>query len=200
MKLLVFDMGHVFVDFEWEEVCLGFCREAGCSRDRLKEVFVHAAGLGYERGSISTQDFLAELNRLLESEISQARFNDLWTFGFRENKEMAKLLQKLREQRPLCLLSNTNEVHYDFIQSRYNVERHFDELVLSYKVGYTKPQAEIYHEVLRRAAVEPGDCLFVDDLECNVEAASKLGMNTIQFRGAEDLKQKLSGDFGLAVE
>lgn len=199
MKLLVFDMGHVFVDFEWDEVCQGFCQKAGCSRDRLKEVFVHVAQLGYEQGSISTKDFLAEINRLLESTISQEVFNDLWTFGFRENEEMALLLQKLRSQRPLYLLSNTNEVHYDFVQSRYNVARHFDELILSYKVGYTKPHAEIYREVLRRSGVEAEHCLFVDDLECNVEAARKLGMNTIQFRGVEDLKLQLQ-DFGFTVD
>lgn len=199
MKLLVFDMGHVFVDFEWDEVCQGFCQTVGCSRDRLKEVFVHLAQLGYEQGTISTKDFLAEINRLLESTISQEVFNDLWTFGFRENEEMALLLQKLRSQCPLYLLSNTNEVHYDFVQSRYNVARHFEELILSYKVGYTKPHAEIYREVLRRSGVEAEHCLFVDDLECNVKAASKLGMHTIQFRGVEDLKLKLLG-FGFTVD
>lgn len=199
MKLFVFDMGHVFVDFEWEDVCQGFCRASGCSRDRLREVFSHVAQLGYERGTVSTTDFLAEINRQLGSAITQEVFNELWTFGFRENEEMARLLQTLRSQRPLYLLSNTNEVHYDFIQSRYNVARHFDELILSYKVGYTKPQAEIYREVLRRSRIEPEDCLFIDDLECNVNAARKLGMNTIQFRGVDDLKQNLQ-ELGFAVD
>jgi putative hydrolase of the HAD superfamily len=192
-------MGHVFVDFDWEDVCQGFCRTAGCSRDRLREVFSHVAQLGYERGTVSTQDFLVEINRRLNSTISREVFNDLWTFGFRENEEMARLLQTLRSQRPLYLLSNTNEVHYDFVQSRFNVSRHFDEMILSYKVGYTKPQAEIYREVLRRSKVDAEHCLFVDDLECNVNAARKLGMNTIQFRGVEALKQNLQG-FGFTVD
>jgi hypothetical protein len=32
VKLLVFDMGHVFVDFEWETVCQGFCDADSLSR------------------------------------------------------------------------------------------------------------------------------------------------------------------------
>lgn len=198
LKLLVFDMGHVFVDFEWEEVCQGFCLAAGCSRDRLKEVFAQVAKLGYEHGHVDTDAFLAEINRLLSSTITRAVFDELWTHTFRENEEMAELLGKLRSQCPLYLLSNTNEVHYDFVQSRYNVARHFEELVLSYKLGFAKPEAEIYTEVLRRSGVPAEQCLFVDDLEANVQAAAKVGMNTILFRGVEDLKIKLQ-DLGFAV-
>jgi putative hydrolase of the HAD superfamily len=79
-----------------------------------------------------------------------------------------------------------------------NVERHFDELILSYKVGCSKPEAEIYREVLKRAGKPASDCLFVDDLECNIQAAAALGMHTIHFRGVADLKQKLT-ELGFAV-
>ena len=198
MQILVFDMGHVFIDFEWDAVCHGFCVKSGKSAEDLREVMSAVSQLGYESGKVDTTTFLAEINRHLGVEITREEFEQLWTHTFRENLEMAELLQKLRSQRPLYLLSNTNEVHYEWLQRMFNVERHFDELILSYKVGSSKPEAEIYREVLKRCGRPASDCLFIDDLECNIKAAAALGMHTIHFRGVAELKQKLS-ELGFTV-
>lgn len=198
MKLLVFDMGHVFVDFDWEEVCAGFCRASNKSRDDLRDTFAYCAKLGYESGKIDTAGFLFELNRCLGTNLSLNEFSELWVSTFHENQEMAELLGTLKEQRPLYLLSNTNEVHYDHLQEKYNVARHFNELILSYQVGSSKPEHTIYKEVLQRSGLPPEDCLFIDDLEQNIKAAKELGINTIHFKGTGDLKDRLS-DLGLRV-
>jgi glucose-1-phosphatase len=191
MKVLVFDMGHVFIDFEWEAVCLGFCQRAGCPPESLRPVFEHLSRLGYESGLIETDEFLRELNAQLKTDITLAEFKRLFTHTFRENEEMIGLLQTLRKQRPLYLLSNTNEVHYEWLQAQFDVAKHFDDMVLSYKVHCCKPDEAIYRMVLDIAGAAPGDCLFVDDLEHNVRAAKKIGINTILFRGAEPLKSEL---------
>src|SRR5262252_5918281 len=37
VKLIAFDMGHVFVDFDWEEVCKGFMsKKPGLTRDEMR--------------------------------------------------------------------------------------------------------------------------------------------------------------------
>jgi putative hydrolase of the HAD superfamily len=198
MKLLIFDMGHVFVDFEWQSVCEAFCRRAGCSFAVLKPVFAALSQLGYESGRIGTDRFLAELNTRLGADITRQEFEELFTHTFRENTEMAQLLQKLKQQRPLYLLSNTNEVHWHWLQSNFNVARHFEELILSYEVGCVKPETAIYEEVLRRSRFAASDCLFIDDLECNIKAAAALGMHTVQFQGVQPLKAELFRH-GLAV-
>lgn len=191
LQFLVFDMGHVFVDFDWEEVCRGFCRVSKKSREELRQVFSHCAKLGYESGKIDTAGFLAELNNCLGTELSREEFTELWVASFHENKEMAALLATLKEQRPLYLLSNTNEVHYEHLQETYNVARHFQELILSYKVGCAKPEHSIYQEVLRRSGARAEQCLFVDDLEPNINAARELGLQTIHFQGVSALKTRL---------
>lgn len=191
MKLLVFDMGHVFVDFDWNEVCQGFCRISGKNRDELKDVMSYLATLGYESGKINTAGFLSELNQCLGTSMNLEEFTALWVASFHENQEMALLLAKLKAQRPLYLLSNTNEIHYEYLQSTYNVARHFQELILSYKVGSSKPEPDIYQEVLKRSGLNADECLFVDDLDANVRAAQQLGIRTIHFKGAGALKQSL---------
>ena len=185
-------MGHVFVDFDWEEVCAGFCRASKKSRDELRDTFSYCAKLGYESGKIDTPGFLYELNKCLGTNLTLSEFSELWVSTFHENQEMAELLNTLKAQRPLYLLSNTNEVHYDHLQEKYNVARHFNELILSYKVGSSKPEHTIYKEVLKRSGLPPEDCLFIDDLEANIKAAQELGLNTIHFTGTSNLKKSLT--------
>ena len=192
LKLLVFDMGHVFVDFDWEVVCAGFMKVSGKSREDMRQIFFHCAKLGYESGKIDTAGFLAELNKHLGTAIEREEFCKIWNASFDENKEMAELLSVLREQRPLYLLSNTNEVHYEHLQGTFNVARHFNELLLSYELGCSKPEHTIYREVLKRSGFAAAECLFVDDLEPNIRAAQEVGLNTIHFKGAADLKTRLS--------
>lgn len=198
MEVLVFDMGHVFVDFDWDVVSEGFCRISGRTRDELRKGFHRVASLGYESGRISTSGFLAELNNHLGTAIELEQFKQLWNATFCENEEMAALLTILKQQRPLYLLSNTNEIHFDYLESTFNVTRHFTEVILSYRVGCSKPEADIYHEVLRRSGKPAERCLFIDDLEPNVAAARALGMNAIQFKSVQQLKDELVG-YGFAL-
>lgn len=198
VKLLVFDMGHVFVDFEWETVCQGFCDRAGITRDEFKPILKHIASLGYESGRAQTADVLREINaQLADLNLTEEEFHTLWNATFRENEEMAALLQSLKKDRPIYLLSNTNDSHYSYLERTHQVSRHFEELILSYLVGSSKPEEAIYLEVLRRSGLKAEECLFVDDLPANIEAASKLGMNTIRFVGIADLKERLAS-FGIS--
>lgn len=198
VKLLVFDMGHVFVDFDWEVVCKGFYDRSGHSRDDFRGVLAYIGSLGYERGQIGTDAFLDELNKKLGITLSLDEFKALWNATFVENAEMAALLQSLKARYPLYLLSNTNEVHYRHLQDSFDVARHFNELILSYEVGCSKPDPEIYQIVIERSGLLPGQCVFIDDLARNVDAARAIGMHAIQFVGIDDLRARLA-DLGVSV-
>ena len=63
------------------------------------------------------------------------------------------------------------------------LEVHFDDLVLSGEVGLRKPDPAIYRLAAQRLGVRPDDCVFVDDLERNVEVASELGMVGVHHTG-----------------
>ncbi|MGI0134566.1 MAG: HAD-IA family hydrolase [Candidatus Micrarchaeaceae archaeon] len=45
--------------------------------------------------------------------------------------------------------------------------------------------------MLKRGQIEAGECLFIDDLEQNIDAARQLGIQTIRFVGVEDLTARL---------
>ncbi len=46
-------------------------------------------------------------------------------------------------------------------------------------MGMWKPDAEIYHEVLRANKLQPNEVIFFDDNLQNIESAKAIGMQTI---------------------
>ena len=112
MKLVVFDMGNVFIDFNWDVVCAAFAGCAGIPRDRFGHLYECVGNLGYEKGQISTEDFLAELNRLFKLKLDISQFTQVWNASFREDTDMRLLMDQLAQRWPLYLLSNTNENHF----------------------------------------------------------------------------------------
>ena len=57
-----------------------------------------------------------------------------------------------------------------------------DVLVYSYEVGIEKPDERIYEITCQRLGVHPSEVVFLDDLEPNVAAASRLGMRAVLFQ------------------
>ncbi len=58
-------------------------------------------------------------------------------------------------------------------------EELFDVVLDSSAVGLRKPDPAIYRLTCERLGLEPAECLFVDDLECNVAAARAVGMEAL---------------------
>lgn len=67
----------------------------------------------------------------------------------------------------------------------YDLDRLFDAVVISDRVGLRKPGPEIYQLTASLIGLPPGECLFVDDTERNLPPARDLGMGTLLFTGAD---------------
>ncbi|HWG41203.1 MAG TPA: HAD-IA family hydrolase, partial [Gemmataceae bacterium] len=68
---------------------------------------------------------------------------------------------------------------------------HFDALVLSHEVGLRKPCADIYTHCHKLADGQPSQCLFIDDLSANIEAARACGWQGIVYHPGLDLPREL---------
>ena len=76
------------------------------------------------------------------------------------------------------------------------IDELFDAVVISGDVGLHKPQPEIYLLACERLGVEPGDCVFVDDLRENCEGAEAVGMTAILHRDTAETISQLEGLLG----
>lgn len=67
----------------------------------------------------------------------------------------------------------------------------FKGQAVSGQLGLIKPDARIYRWLCETYALDPADCLFIDDVAENVVAAEKIGMRGHHFRDAAILRQNL---------
>lgn len=192
-RAVILDLGNVIVGLDFPRAYRAAARLTGHSAEEIPEI-IRAANLArpYERGELASEEFYRRFCRALDLKISYSGFVDLWSGMFQPEPILTDaLLAELAAATKLIMLSNTNEIHFEFIRAQYPLVRHFHDFVLSYRVGAMKPDAAIYLDAVRRAACEPGECFFVDDIEENVAAARRLGIDAEVFRSAHNLEAAL---------
>jgi putative hydrolase of the HAD superfamily len=67
----------------------------------------------------------------------------------------------------------------------------FDDIVISGEVGLRKPEPEIFHLAAERIGLRVEQCVFVDDLELNIEGARALGMTAIHHTSYDETRREL---------
>ena len=193
IKTLIFDLGNVIVSFDHRK-----------TSKRLADAFNHADDVIYEKavtselvreynlGRLSTDEFIAEVNRELNGQIGYEDFFAAWNCTFLPEPIISEqFIESLSKKYKLLILSDTNEMHFDFIRENYPVMNHFDDFVVSHRVNVSKPSAEIFQKAAELADCLPEECLFIDDLAANVEGARKFGMQAIRFVSPEQLVEDL---------
>lgn len=147
----------------------------------------------YETGQISTPEFIEQLTALLELRVTHDEFRELWSSIFLTSTLVPESLPAgLKRKYRMLVLSNTNELHFSMVEANYPVVRHFDDFVLSHRVGAAKPSARIYEAALQRAECRPEECFFVDDLLPFVEGARRAGIDAVQFQTVAQLEVDLA--------
>jgi epoxide hydrolase-like predicted phosphatase len=153
-----------------------------------------------ERGEMAIPDFERELARRLTTHDGRAVEPEgllgRMFAGFRKQQPMFDVVRRARELGlRTALLSNSWGMDYP----REEWDELFDAVVISGEVGMRKPEPAIYRLAAERLDVEPGECVFVDDLGPNVKGAVGVGMVGVKFVSAEQAIDELEALFGLVL-
>jgi putative hydrolase of the HAD superfamily len=73
----------------------------------------------------------------------------------------------------------------------------FDGVVISGEVGMRKPERRIFLLAAESVGLEPGECVFIDDVEENVTAATAAGLTGVLHRGAAGTAARLTELLGI---
>jgi len=111
-----------------------------------------------------------------------------------------ELVRALRPRHRTAILSNADATLRERLTNVVGVVDLFDDIVCSAEVGLAKPEPAIYALACDRLGVPPGACVFVDDHEANVDAATGAGLRAILYRvdRGDDLRAQLA-TAGVAV-
>jgi len=192
LSLILFDVGNVILPFDLRIAMKKFEKECGFpSEEIFRRLMGGELDHSFERGKITPQEFYEHVTQELGMEISYDRFVTIWSDIFSENERVSVLVRRLRKQYPVALISNTNVLHFEFVYRNFPIVKEVGEFILSYEVGCRKPDPKIYQSALDRFGTTPQGTLYVDDLEKFIEAAHKLGLHGIHFKGADLLEKEL---------
>ncbi len=183
-RAFIFDIGNVLLRFDFRLALQKLAQDHDPAAEAIVEM-IEPAKLAYEGGQITRADFQAQVRQILSFTGSDAEFISAWEDIFTENEPMAEVVRRLHGRFPLYLLSNTSDIHVNFILRRYPIFGRFTDAVYSYKVRASKPGREIYEIAVRQFGVTPADALFIDDLLPNVETARAVGLRAHHYHPNE---------------
>ena len=185
---LIFDLGGVIIDID-PAGCFKRFQQNAISLDHSawQQGLEYQLFKDYEMGLLSNSFFLDELRNIMSnSNITDQELIDLWnTMLVDISLGKLQLLEKLRENYRLVLLSNTNYLHMNGFNAilkektqKDDFSYWFDEIYFSFQMGVRKPSLEIYKMVLEREQSNANDLYFLDDNAENILAANSLGIQT----------------------
>ena len=192
IKTIIFDLGNVIVNFDETNI---FNTWAAASNKAVPEIIRYfrnsSARKAFERGEISPNQFYSNTIKELSMKIKLNDFKKLWNEIFTLNKGVEKIIKSLKGKYKLILLSNTNVWQYDYIRKKYKIVGIFDKYLLSYELGYRKPNPMIYLSALKKAKTLPQNCAYFDDIPLFVYVARAMGIKAFQFKDCDKLIRDL---------
>ena len=193
IKVVFMDIGGVMLTNGWDHE----------SRAKAAEVF----GFDYtemnvlhnfiynvfEIGSISLDEYLDTVVFDKPRDFTKYQFKD---FMYSQSLELPQMLSWLKSWKrkidlPVFAISNENEELNNYRIQTFNLHELFDGFFSSCYVGYRKPDPRIFKTALEITQVKPDECIYFDDRPMLVNAAKKLGMNSMLHQNFETTKNIL---------
>jgi FMN phosphatase YigB (HAD superfamily) len=199
IEVIFFDLGNVILPFNHYQIAEKLSR---LSKKREfqdpDKIFSYLFDLQqgainrFDTGELSPEEFFQSLKVSLQLSISFEAFVPIWNQIFVEDREVSEMIRTLKGKWRLGLLSNTDPLHFNYIVSTFPIISELEKWILSYEVGFKKPDTRIFQRAIEWASVEPEKILFIDDTKDHVEAAVSLGMQAIHFVSGDQLRKELS--------
>lgn len=195
IKNLIIDFGGVIINLTrnrcieaFESLGVQDIREQIVNNYQHKDLFMQV-----EIGSITTAGFRDGIRRLSGQALTDEQIDAAWIAMLDDVPDYKlNLLLDLRKHYNTMLLSNTNEIHWEwsertcFSYKGHHVSDFFNRIYLSYKLHMLKPNADIFEYVLQDAGIKPEETLFIDDATPNCRTAESLGLHTYTPEPRED--------------
>lgn len=187
IKNIILDLGGVIINLNQELTYKAFQSQFPNNYNELfKKLESENFFDNFETGHISSFQFITTF-KLYNPTLSDKTIINVWNSMLLDiPEERILLINKLSKNYSVFLLSNTNTIHYNYIDAYYQATFNkqsfaslFKKAYLSYNIGYRKPNATIFEFVLNDSKLNPQNTLFIDDSIEHIKTASSLGIKSV---------------------
>ena len=197
IKSVIFDLGGVIYGVDYHKTINAF---KALGIDRFEEVYAKAGQSDLfndlEEGKISRAVFVERIKTLSGQDMISSQIFIAWNsmlLGFMP--DALTCLKRLRGSYRLFLLSNTNEIHIQEIESSVGAEVFsdfcalFEKVYLSHELGLRKPHPEVFTHIIEEQELAASETLFIDDSIQHVEGAIKAGLRAYHLTDDQTIDQ-----------
>jgi|TARA_Y100001949_G_scaffold141536_1_gene123727 putative hydrolase of the HAD superfamily len=195
IRALLFDLGNVLVEIDFSRVLSVWASYAGITAEELVPRFSlqdkdHER---FERGEITSAHFFNSVRETLRIDITNAQFLEGWNSVFvGEITGIDDVVKRASLRYPLYVFSNTTLPHHVVWQNLCpELLTKFKKIFVSYELGLRKPDEEAFYAVAEAIGEPIHQILFFDDSPENVAVASRLGMQIVEVKTVQDVKERL---------
>ncbi len=192
IKTVIFDFGGVYFTNGTKRAIRLISEKYNLSSKKVRSIYKGELSTKYRAGKLTAKEFWKLLKNQLNLNISSKVLSDTWLGEYRLVEDVSNIADKLvNANYELLYLSDNVQERVNYLDQKYNFLNKFKDGVLSYMAGTRKPDPKVYEMVLGKTSSLPQECVYIDDKPELLNPARDLGINVINFKTPEQLKQKL---------
>lgn len=194
IRNIIFDIGNVLTDFRWKEFLIDKGFDGEMIRRIARASVESPLWKEIDRGEWDREKLMQEFIKLDPEIEAELRFAYEDVHGMVSPRAYAiPWIKELKEKGyGVYYLSNFSDKAYVDCADALDFIPYTDGGILSYRERIVKPEPEIYRLLLERYELKAEECVFLDDLEVNVEAARMEGFAGIVFETKEQAEEELA--------
>ncbi|HYK77578.1 MAG TPA: HAD family phosphatase [Daejeonella sp.] len=203
IKNIIFDYGNVIFRIDFKRTQHSFT-ELGI--ENVERFFAHSGHDplfdAFEKGLITSAEFREGIRKMTNSpQLSDQQIDHAWnTLLIGVPPENQQILLKAKEKYRTFLLSNNNEIHYnwimDYLKREYHLDSNsvfFEKDYYSHLINMRKPNADIFEFIIQENNLTPEETLFIDDSPQHLKTGAAMGLQTHLLTDPETLEDFMYG-------
>ncbi len=192
IKAVIFDIGGVLFRERLQDRYPQLARIMGYDLKKFYKVREKYIGKA-QAGKFPSEGYIGVIAREMKVKDFK-KFKKTWiklvTKTTKKKKDVERIIIKLKKKYIIGTLTNITPINHK-IRLKKKAYKHFKIKVISYKEGCRKPGMKIYRLLIKRLKIKPREIVLIEDKKENLVPAKKLGMKTIVFENAKQLKKDL---------
>jgi putative hydrolase of the HAD superfamily len=192
IKLLIFDVGGVIVDYKEEDYMGYISKKLGLDVRKFAKA-MNPLIVKLEYGDIKTGDVESALSRQFNTPERDLELVGAFKKLAKLDTKVARLMARLSKRYRIVLLSNISAIRYLEAKRLFLDKVKHGRTFASCYLRMRKPERRIYLYVLKAMRTRPEDAIFIDNTQENVEGARKAGITSIRFISCGQLTKALGG-------
>lgn len=194
IETVIFDLGGVLIDWNPDYVYKTIFEDEKKMNDFYAEICTSEWNEEQDGGR-SLKDATEELvARFPDHEHNIRAYYGRWEEMLKGPiEETVEVLKEVKDEGKVKLyaLTNWSAETFPIALNRFEFLHWFDGRLVSGEERMRKPFPEIYQLLIRRYNIDPHTAVYIDDNDRNLSAPKEMGIETIHFSNASDLRKKL---------